>query len=151
MGGWKNHETAVYLVSWDDRSMVKVGVTKCQRWRTFTLRGARLVDSWTVKDPYDLEKDVRAVLANLYEPAFRDAASSAPFLGRSGAGWRECFIVHVQEVVALVAIALKSRTCPRACIRMMRTQCGCIMREQCECMVHGRTDGLTENRNACRP
>jgi hypothetical protein len=138
--GWKEHETAVYLVSWDDRGMVKVGVTKCQRWRAFTLRGARLVDSWTVKDPYDLEQDVRAALANLWTPAFRDAASAVPFLGRRGAGWRECFIVPVQEAAELVAIALKSRTCPRSCIRMMRTQCGCTVREQCGCMVHGRTD-----------
>lgn len=153
MGGYRKHETALYLVSWDERGMVKVGVTKCQRWRAFTLRGARLVNSWTVKDPYGIENDVRAVLANSWAPAFRDAASAAPFLGRSGAGWRECFMVPVQEAAALVATALASRTCPRRCIRSMHPHDANALRmHRADALrMHGaRTDGRTNTRNTYR-
>ena len=70
--GRKRHDLAVYVVSWDDQGIVKIGTTNCQRWRTFMLRGARLIVVWTTKDAYELEGNVHRALASQWKPAFSD-------------------------------------------------------------------------------
>ena len=106
--GRKRHDLAVYVVSWDDHGIVKIGTTNCQRWRTFMLRGARLIAVWTAKDAYELEGDVHRTMASRWKPAFADRAAAVPFLGSHGSGWCECYLMSADEAVDVLKRMLPS-------------------------------------------
>jgi hypothetical protein len=106
--GRKRHDLAIYVVSWDALGIVKVGTTNCQRWRTFVLRGARLVGVRTMKGAFDLEGAAHQAIASQWKPAFADRTAAAPFLGNQGSGWCECYLMPAHEAVAVLKHMLAS-------------------------------------------
>ena len=143
MGGYKNHADSTYLVAWDDQLVIKAGVTNKQRWRTFCLRGARLVllhfSDAGPADTSDLEQQVLAYLRGRLSYAFDANADAEPFLGHRGDGYLECYRArdraeYLDALTACSSIMLAHPT--GACSRTLRAH------------MHGRTRrtyGLTQN------
>lgn len=94
--GYKHHESACYLVAWDEERIIKAGYSHCQRWRKFVARGARLigVDYFTsTHDAFVLETALDAHLRSVGYLAFEDKWAAEPYLGTYGGGWMECLRV----------------------------------------------------------
>lgn len=85
----------VYLVHWPEINVFKVGYSDFQRYRTFTLRGANLIDTKqfdSIDDGLNFEKACHYALRDGgCSPAFRQASEAVEYLGSEGAGYSECF------------------------------------------------------------
>lgn len=91
MGGWKRTLPLVYVVSWDDAGIVKIGYSTRQRWRRFTLRGARLLALFPDDEGRGMgESAFHAAALQVAPPAFRLGPEATPYLGDPG-GYLECY------------------------------------------------------------
>lgn len=137
--GWKKHPLTIYLVSWDEQGVVKIGTTFRQRWRKFTLRGARLVATWPLPTAYEFELAAQMEAGRRWQRAFTTRDAAIPFLGADGAGWRECYRTTPDEALAMIRI-MRTHDADASC---ERTADAPSLRHE-----HGRrrTDGRTENR-----
>lgn len=94
MGYQRTKGSYVYVVTWDDARFIKIGSSGAQRWRSFLIRGARLV--WLGKEGR-MDDDIPGELAyqmaaqRFARYAFDDRAEATPFLGSRGGGWTECY------------------------------------------------------------
>lgn len=83
-----------YLVHWPTARVIKAGISKRQRWRAFTSRGAVVISlfeetGWL--DALAMEVLLQTGLATVCKPAFRTAKQAEPFLGGRGGGYLECY------------------------------------------------------------
>lgn len=106
-------QPTVYAVYWPEINVVKVGYSGGRRWRTFTSRGAQLLqlldDFTTVGDALDFEAVCHLVLEEVCHYAFRSAAEAAPYLGNNGGGHRECFKVPADLLASELLPFINSR------------------------------------------
>lgn len=79
----------VYLVTWPSVGLLKVGVTRHRRYRTFLRRGGRLNGWWVTEHAYAVEDALHHVID--YPRAFSDKADAEPLLGGRGGGYCELY------------------------------------------------------------
>lgn len=94
--GYKATRPHVYVVQWPKIGVIKAGFSCNQRWRSFVLRGAEVVDLIafdTSSDAFEFESVVLDALRKACLPAFPDWKSAEPYLGKAGGGWAECFLL----------------------------------------------------------
>lgn len=87
-------KNVTYIVYWPTVNVVKVGVSQRRRWRGFIQRGAVVVDLIEHEyqaDAWVWEALVQEAFRRVAPLAFSSAAEAAPYLGRGGAGYLECF------------------------------------------------------------
>lgn len=122
---YQHTHPACYLVAWDDERIIKAGYSHCQRWRKFTLRGARLVrveffDRST--HAFALETALDAYLRSIGVTAFPSKEAAAEHLGSDGGGWAECIRVpNVADALTVcdrIADAFRQRICDRIATRI---------------------------------
>ena len=109
---YKRHKPATYLVCWGD--LWKAGITSCERWRKFELRGAEVVQVTyfdSVHDALALEEDLLDGLAERGHRPFETKADARDYLGHDGGGWRECWCLcmrphHASALQPRIATAL---------------------------------------------
>lgn len=93
--GYSETEPTVYIVYWPEINVVKAGFSCNQRWRSFALRGAVVVDlvpCGNARDAFALERLVdRALQSVCRRRPFKSAAEAAPYLGNRGGGYLECW------------------------------------------------------------
>lgn len=92
--GYKATEPTVYVVEWPEIHVVKAGFSCNQRWRSFTLRGAEVVDLVrfpSSMDAFEFESVVLAAFRAQCVAGFPDSDAAEPYLGNRGGGWAECF------------------------------------------------------------
>lgn len=134
------HDVWTYLVGWDDRLVLKVGVTFGRRWRTFVNRGAtlHLLHLASRDTPgsavCDVEMAVEMWLGRNLPGAFSTKLSAVPYLGGSGGGYLECY-----QAPTVRAYRDALAACSRIMLAHPSGQCGTDVRA----LMHGRTDGHT--------
>lgn len=84
--------------------IVKVGVSRVQRWRNFVARGAIVLelcefpdDRAGAKAAFRVESKLKAMLSEIYPYGFASAEEARPALGIGGGGWSECFDVSSSD------------------------------------------------------
>ena len=95
MGYTSTRDNYVYVVAWDADRIIKIGSTTKQRWRSFLIRGGRLVwlglEGGVRFDTYPGEMDWQRAALEFADYAFGDRAAAQPYLGSGGGGWLECY------------------------------------------------------------
>lgn len=98
----------MYVVGWPD-GIIKVGCTSHgrQRWGGFLTRGGIMLDIgyYPGADSVYAEVWLQEQLEKTYQPAFRSKEEAKPYLGNSGAGYLECFLVPVSDWPAVVELS----------------------------------------------
>lgn len=87
---------SVYAVAWPEQDLLKVGYTYQRRWRSFTARGGVLIlwEPFTTPDEaLAREAALHAQVAATAPRAFTNRQESHPFLGPTGDGWTECYLM----------------------------------------------------------
>lgn len=102
----------IYVVRWPDRGIVKVGISKNERWRDF---GSGVELCWTVQGPRDLvlamEQAAHERLSQKYARPFRRGAQAVQLLRSNGVGFTECYIDDesiMSTILEVVAVVLQT-------------------------------------------
>ena len=126
----KRGDTVLYLVSWDDDGIVKVGISNRRRWRSFP--NARLVLALPFAGAiacYDLEAAFHH--QRPWPRAFASGAAAMPYLGGRGHGYLECYRTTADDALDRIASQCASR-------------CGVTVPHHITTSrSYGRTDGRT--------
>lgn len=106
MGGYKKTAPMVYVVSWPQSKVVKVGFTAKQRYRHFVINGAELNVRYEFEDAhsaFEFETFGHDWLrVNSAGYAFETLDSSKPFMGPDGGGYAECFSADMATIDSLL-------------------------------------------------
>jgi hypothetical protein len=93
----------LYVVRWPQQEMIKVGVSKNERWQDF---GAGVELIFTLRAPRGvalaLEARVHQRLSQLHPRPFRRASQAVTLLGTKGAGFTECYVDDGHTLTAVV-------------------------------------------------
>lgn len=95
VGNAHEPQARIYIVEWEHYHFVKVGVTRGDRFQTFTGRGG-VLRSLTNPMPLSVAHGMEAALHRDMRSAgwpqqFTCKEAAIPFLGHGGAGWTECY------------------------------------------------------------
>lgn len=121
----RRYEPVVYVVTWDNAEVVKIGYSAYRRWQPFP--GMRLVLALPFRDGIDalaLESEAHQIAYRSWPRAFTTAIDATPYLGRDGGGYLECYRTAPGNALDLMASLCASRctvTMPR---RIVTPQCG---------------------------
>lgn len=99
--------STVYAVGWDEPTrMVKFGVSKLGRWRSF--QGGHVLALVEFDRPLDAYLFERALHIECRRslPAFISKEEAAPFLGQKGTGYCECYLMSGVEGLMILQSAL---------------------------------------------
>lgn len=95
MGYKRTRDNYVYVVSWDSDGIIKIGSSAAQRWRSFVIRGGRLVrlglEGGMRYPQWPGEMQYHAAALTFANQAFPSRLDAVPYLGGSGGGWLECY------------------------------------------------------------
>lgn len=101
---------SVYVVSWPESGVFKVGYSAVRRWRQHASRGAVIVQIFEFEgstDAFYIETFLQEVAVESCLPAF-DAPNelSRKLLGYKSIGYLECFAGSTTDAVAVIDRAL---------------------------------------------
>lgn len=105
----KNYYPQRYVVGWPE-GIVKVGSTwnGRGRWGAFLCRGGTMLDLayyGPEQSDIDAESWLQWQLRKRYPQAFNEAHEAAPYLGKRGAGYLECYKIPPDEWTAVIDLA----------------------------------------------
>lgn len=116
---YKEHEPTVYVVSWPEDRIIKVGYSTRQRWRKFVLRGAVVLALYRAQastEAFDLEVVGDQWLRAHGQHSFTSAADGIEYLGGDGAGYRECFTLPGDQPVTDLLAHMNEYAVAHGCV-----------------------------------
>lgn len=142
----RHNDRTLYVVSWDEAGIVKIGFTDHLRRRQKMFLGARLVLALTFPDSlvgYSFEIAANKAAFARWPRAFAAREDAYPYIGDIADGFFECYRTTPEEALEFIA----SRCTVTMPDRIVTTHCditsGCHSGAS---RSYGRTDGLTETR-----
>lgn len=95
----------LYVVRWPQHGLIKVGVSKNERWQDFD-DGVELI--FTLRAPRDvalaMEANVHERLSERHARPFRKACQAIGLLGTKGAGFTECYVDNGTTLGAVLEV-----------------------------------------------
>lgn len=139
MGRILHKDQTLYLVSWDEPGIIKIGFADDLRRRLKEFRRSRLILALafpTLTAGLDFEIGVHRIAWNTWPWAFASRADARPYI-TGGIGFRECYRAAPVEALDLIASQCE--------VTMQASHCDVTdATSRCGVTMVGRTDGLTE-------